>query len=299
MPTDHELFNLIKETYPLNPKAEFISNTDTKLKQLARNLDKKKRVKKWSLASVGMVFCIMAFSWFFFFSGKEIINNALSFLDQSQSAAPIHEKNPTVLIHHTHNRESFTSLINVDNPDLAHHKSKNITLVGDRLAKSLQKEQIFSLHHKTDGIGLLNEMNLEYFQAYQVSREPLKKALDKNKSNMMVFDIHRSSGPRMDTTVELNRKKYAKISFINSKSSEKFEENNAFAKLLHQKIEKKYPGISRGVFVKSQERQSTYNQDLMGQSVLINIGGVENTLEEEYRTADILAEVIGEVMMEL
>ncbi|MCP3739318.1 stage II sporulation protein P [Rossellomorea sp. BNER] len=299
MPTDHELFNLIKETYPLVPKDEFISNTDTKLKQMARNLDKKRKAKKWSIASAGMIFCIMAFSWVFFFNGKETINNTLSSINQNQSAAPIYEKAPTILINHSHNRESFTSLINVDDPDLAHHKSKNITLVGERLAKSLEEEQIYSFHNKTDIIGLLNEREMEYFQAYQVARGPLTKVLEENKGIKMILDIHRDSSSREVTTVELNGKKYAKIAFVNSKSSEKFKENNAFAKLLHQKLEKKYPGLSRGVIVKSQEKQSTYNHDLLGQSVLINIGGVENTLEEEYRTADILANVIGEVMGEM
>ena len=50
--------------------------------------------------------------------------------------------------------------------------------------------------------------------------------------------------------------------------------------------------------MQSNEIKETYNQDIIGESVLLNIGGVENTLEEEYRTVDVLAEVIREIIVE-
>ena len=41
-----------------------------------------------------------------------------------------------------------------------------------------------------------------------------------------------------------------------------------------------------------------YNQSLAEDNVLIEVGGVDNTLEESYRTADALAEVISEIYWE-
>lgn len=41
-----------------------------------------------------------------------------------------------------------------------------------------------------------------------------------------------------------------------------------------------------------------YNQSLATDSALIEIGGIENTLEESYRTVDALAEVVSEIYFE-
>ena len=47
---------------------------------------------------------------------------------------------------------------------------------------------------------------------------------------------------------------------------------------------------------KGERPANTYNQDLHGNSLLLNIGGSENNLEETYRTADIFAEVIKDTL---
>ncbi len=47
-----------------------------------------------------------------------------------------------------------------------------------------------------------------------------------------------------------------------------------FAELLHKKVEEKYPGLSRGITIKSNENKETYNQDSIDKSVLLNIRGV-------------------------
>ncbi|MEH7014327.1 stage II sporulation protein P, partial [Neobacillus niacini] len=45
--------------------------------------------------------------------------------------------------------------------------------------------------------------------------------------------------------------------------------------------------LSRGVFVKDNPpNQNNYNQDLFGESVLLEIGGPENTLDEEMDSHD-------------
>jgi stage II sporulation protein P len=41
-----------------------------------------------------------------------------------------------------------------------------------------------------------------------------------------------------------------------------------------------------------------YNQSVAPDSVLIEIGGVDNTLKECYRTADVLAKIIAELYWE-
>ena len=60
-------------------------------------------------------------------------------------------------------------------------------------------------------------------------------------------------------------------------------------------MEEKYPGLSRGIIKhNSSGNNSVYNQDLSNKAMLIEIGGVDNTFEEMYLTADAFADVFSE-----
>lgn len=206
------------------------------------------------------------------------------------------EQKPLVFIYHTHNQESFMPEINVKEPQEAYHNTQNITLIGDKLRQELKERDINNIHDNRDIMGITEKRDLSFAQSYQVSRESLQEAIENNKNIKMVFDIHRDSQKRSATTLKIGEKEYARVSFVISNSNENFERNKKFAELLHKKIEEKYPGLSRGINLQSNESKETYNQDIIDESVLLNIGGVENTLEEEYRTVDVLAEVIKEVI---
>ena len=66
-------------------------------------------------------------------------------------------------------------------------------------------------------------------------------------------------------------------------------------KSLNDKLEKKYPGISRGVFLKSySDGNGIYNQDISKNAMLLEVGGVDNSLEELQRTIDAFSEVLAE-----
>ncbi len=62
-------------------------------------------------------------------------------------------------------------------------------------------------------------------------------------------------------------------------------------------MEAKFPGISKGIHAKSGEGNGVYNQNFSPNSVLVEVGGVDNSLEECYRTADALAAAIAEVIL--
>jgi stage II sporulation protein P len=302
MQTDKELFDLIKEAHPLHPREEFVSATSTKLRQTARKLNRNRRIKLFSFASSSIALCAIAISWFFFYGGKDVISSNHNTLQERNSATTtVNNQDPLVYIYQSHDSESFFSELNMKVPaDQAFHDSKNITLVGERLSQSLKKAGISSVHDETPVMQILKERNLPFNESYKVSREPLKDAIEKNKSIKMVFDLHRDSQKRSVTTTKIDGIEYAKIAFIVSGTSSNYEENVKFATLLHNKIQKEYPNsLSRGVLVKNNRpNQNTYNQDFLDHSVLVEIGGVENTLEEEYRTADILSEMIKEIISE-
>ena len=84
MHTDKEIIEFIKDSYPLEPRKEFVANTENKLKQKARGINRRMMVKRASFRYSGLVLCVIALSWFFLFSGKEAINNTItSFVERN------------------------------------------------------------------------------------------------------------------------------------------------------------------------------------------------------------------------
>lgn len=301
MQTDKDLFDLIKEAYPLNPSEEFVSTTSHKLKQTARKINRRRRINQFSVASTSIAICAIAISWFFFYGGKNVILNNHNTVQERNPASITTEnsQDPLVYIYQTHNLESFFTESKTNDPNEAFHDTKNITLVGERLSEALKNRGINSIHDKTNIMAILKEKSLPFSESYNVSREPLAEALANNKTIQMVFDIHRDSRKRSETTINLDGKDYSRVTFIVSRKSVNYEVNLKFAKLLHSVFEEKFPNLSWGVIVKDEApNQNTYNQDLFGDSVLLEIGGPENTLEEEYRTVDALSEVIKEILTE-
>ena len=122
--------------------------------------------------------------------------------------------------------------------------------------------------------------------------------MSSNKSLKFLFDIHRDSQKRKLTTATIEGKAYAQVFFIIGKSNPNWKQNTEFADQIHEKLEGSYPGLSRGIYGKSSNggrNNGEYNQSLSEDSVLIEIGGIDNTLEECYRTADALAGVIADL----
>ena len=294
MQNDKELFNMIKKAYPQNPSKEFIAKTENKLRRKARSMKSRRTVGKASAIYSGVLLFTLAFSWLFLFSGKEVIKNILSNHGEESLSSAADKNIPLVFIYQSHNQEAY----NVKSSNEAYHETDNVTMVGKQLSKALEGKNIFAIHDDTDIFAVLEERNLTFNDSYNVSREKLQEILKKHTSIEMVLDIHRDSQERKFTTVNINGKDYAKIGLVVSKSSGHYEENREFANNLHQKLEKLYPGISRGVIVKGENPRNTYNQEIQKQSVLLDIGGIENTMEEAFRATDALAEAIKEIVQE-
>jgi stage II sporulation protein P len=201
-----------------------------------------------------------------------------------------------VEIYHSHNRESYLPYLKgVTDPDLAYHSKINITKLGERMVEDLADKGIGSSLDKTDIMGNLNNKGLNYAKSYQESRKSVQTALANNKDLEYIIDIHRDSKRKKHTTINIKGKDYAKIAFVVGGNNPNFEKNAALANKLHKALEKKYPGISRGVMKQGGAGQNgVYNQDLSGNAMLIEVGGVDNTFEEMYLTVDAFTEVFSE-----
>lgn len=201
-----------------------------------------------------------------------------------------------VEIYHSHNRESYLPYLKgVTDPDLAYHSKINITKLGERMVEDLADKGIGSSLDKTDIMGNLNNKGLNYAKSYQESRKSVQTALANNKDLEYLIDIHRDSKRKKHTTITIRGKEYAKIAFVIGGNNPNYEKNAALANKLHKALEKKYPGISRGVMKQGgSSHNGVYNQDLSGNSMLIEVGGVDNTFEEMYMTVDAFTEVFSE-----
>ncbi len=78
MHTDKEIIKFIKDIYPSDPRKEFVVNTEDKLKQKARGINRRMMVKRASFSYGGLALCVIAMSWFFLFNGKEAVNNTIN-----------------------------------------------------------------------------------------------------------------------------------------------------------------------------------------------------------------------------
>jgi len=201
-----------------------------------------------------------------------------------------------VFIYHSHNRESWLPELKAGTKDPNDGKI-NVTLVGKRLAQQLEAKGVGAVQSSKDYAGTVKAFNWNH--SYKYSLQTVRQALAGNKSLRFFFDIHRDSQRRGKTTATIRGKDYAQVYFIIGHKNPNWKQNEAFAARIHEKLEKDYPGLSRGIWGKTAANgNGEYNQSISPDSVLIEIGGIENTLQECYRTADVLADAIAELYWE-
>ncbi|MCZ8511145.1 stage II sporulation protein P [Paenibacillus filicis] len=201
-------------------------------------------------------------------------------------------------IYQSHNQESYLpELPGVKDPDKAYDAKENVTMVGLRLAQSLEKEGIGSVHSDKNYPAI--EKGFNYYYSYKYSLKTLQEASAGHPDLKYYLDIHRDSQRRDKTTASINGLDYAQIYFIIGGKNPSWEQNYEFAKQIHEAVESKFPGISKGIHAKNAEGNGVYNQNFSPNSVLIEIGGVDNSMEECYRTADALAVAISEVIQKV
>lgn len=213
--------------------------------------------------------------------------------DGAAAETPPADKEPVVFIYHSHNRESWLPELGEDakNPESG---EINITLVGRRLAERLEEKGVGTLHSNVDYMTAIEDYRWEL--SYKYSKNTVVEAMSRHEGLTYLFDIHRDSQPRGYTTATIDGKAYAQVYFIIGKGNPDWRENESFAARIHGRLEERYPGISRGIWGKdASSGNGEYNQSLSPNSLVIEIGGIENTLEECYRTADALAEIIAEL----
>ncbi|CAG7636850.1 hypothetical protein PAESOLCIP111_03790 [Paenibacillus solanacearum] len=203
-----------------------------------------------------------------------------------------------VFIYHTHNRESWKNVArqtagsSIDDPET------NISLVGKQLGHLLQQKGVPTLASNDDIAQKLQEQKRSYSESYAESRKSVDVAVKANPSLAYFIDIHRDSDvPRSTTTAAVGGKSYARILFVVGTNHPDYMKNKKLAEALSARLDKKYPGLSRGVLLKgAKEGNGEYNQSVSPGSLLLEVGGANNTLQESLLAADAFADVFADYL---
>lgn len=206
---------------------------------------------------------------------------------------------PQVLIMHTHTTESYmpfngdaydktTSFRSTDN-------SKNMSVVGNHIAEQLEAA----------GIGVLHDVTQHdypsYNGSYDRSRVTVQKYLEQYPSIKVVLDIHRDAIVSGDTVTapvaEIDGRTAAQVMIISgcengTMNYPDYMKNLSFSAALQNQMEGDYPGLTRPVLFDYR----FYNQNLTTGSILIEVGGHGNTLEQASYSGDLIGKALGELL---
>ena len=105
------------------------------------------------------------------------------------------------------------------------------------------------------------------------------------------IDIHRDSIKRKASLYTKNGVNYARILFVVSIKHKNYKSNLEFVNSINNIIERDYKGLSRGLYKRS---DVIFNQDVSPRAILIEVGGVDNTIDEINNTLEVIAQVINE-----
>lgn len=210
-------------------------------------------------------------------------------------------KDPSVLIYHTHSYESylpelgFTDAPNADKA-ISSDPTKNIINVGNRFAEVLGDHEIIADVDQTNVNAYMLERDMKNY--YVASRQIVTKQMESQDYDL-ILDFHRDSVRAEHTVATINNERYARILFVVGTAHPNADAQRKAAIELNERIEEQYPGLSRGVFEKDKSQgNGIYNQDLADTAMLIEFGGVDNTMEESLRSAEVVANILADYYKE-
>lgn len=228
--------------------------------------------------------------------------------DQSAQLYLYGSGEPLIAIVHTHTSESFlpavTALATARDPGVdtstleafTTDSSANMLRVGEELARYLATAH---------GIPVVQSRRVHDAQsdgfrlgAYERSLETMTEIVRRHPSIKIMIDLHRDAPSHDRTTADINGVSTATVCVIVGTSkllpNPNAQANYDFARRLVSTMEADFRGLSRGIMVQDER----YNQHVMERTMLLEIGGQENTLEEEFASVHDLGDVLAQIVAE-
>lgn len=224
--------------------------------------------------------------------GKDRLN-AKELLGKDMTLKKTKGDAPQILIYHTHSQEGYKDSVAGD-------PSTTVVGLGDYLTKLLQEKYGYKVLHHTGEYDVGDRDH-----AYTNAAPALEKLLKENPSIQVVIDLHRDGVAESTHLVtKIGGKPTAQIMFFNGLSyttkignvswlpNSYIEDNLAFSFQLQLAAAEYYPGLARRIYLKGYR----YNMHYRPQSLLVEVGAQNNTLEEAMNAMEPLSEILHQVL---
>ena len=199
---------------------------------------------------------------------------------------------PTIYLYNTHDTEEYKAT------SFAEYSVMPTVKLADYILKEeLEKNNFNVLIEEQTISSIRSSLGLNYAGSYQASRVLMEQAKKTYPSLIYFIDLHRDSLTHDKTTLTYNDKNYAKVMFLVGLENPNYSGNLEFSTKISELINSKVPNLSKGIYEKEGPGvNGIYNQDFSNRTILIEIGGPENTIDEVYETLLVLSEVLTEVI---
>jgi len=202
--------------------------------------------------------------------------------------------NPIVYLYNSHQLENYSNY-NLE----IYGITPNVLMVSYLLKEKLNNNNIMTIVEDTDLTEFLALNKWSYSQSYRASRIFMLDKQNEYPSIKYFIDIHRDSVKKDVSTVKIKGREYAKILFVVGLEHKNYKKNLNLANNINKLFEELYPGLSRGVLKKEGVNvDGIYNQDISSNTMLIEVGGYENNINQVMNTvnaiSDVLTKYIGE-----
>ncbi len=201
-------------------------------------------------------------------------------------------KEPIVYIYSTHQGEGYGGGVFAE-----HDITPTVMMASYRLREELNKKGIPTLVETTSISDIIKTNGWDYNSTYRVSRMLMENAKASHPTLEYFIDFHRDAIPYQSSIIEYNEKVYAKIMFVIGTDHENSQENINLATQISDLLNKRVPGISRGLYyIGNREVNGVYNQDFSPKALLFEVGANYNKISEVNNTVMVLADALKEVI---
>lgn len=201
--------------------------------------------------------------------------------EESPMGVNFSSEKPLVLVYHTHTTESF---LPESGEAFTDNLEQTVVVLGAYLAEVLGRDFRIPVLHVRE----IFDIPRRY--GYEKAGPRIQQILEENPQIQVVLDVHRDGVPRKITTTSMKGQETGRILFVVGSRHQTWPDNLRYALFLHEILEERYHGLSRGI----RQQSYSYNQHLHSRSIIVEIGGHENSLEEVKRAIPFLAEAIAE-----
>ena len=228
---------------------------------------------------------------------KLLNKNYSKYIEKTSSEKEVYnteKESPIIYIYNTHQSEEYA-------PSSYAEFSINPTVImNDYILEDIFNKNGYSTLVEERSIKeILNQNNWKYANSYKASRIFLEDIIIKQPTLKYFIDVHRDSLKRDKTTTTIDGKDYAKIIFLIGTENENYQANLTLTEKINNKLNEHYPGLSKGIYKKGGPGvNGVYNQDFSPNTILVEMGGYENTTTEVLNTSIAFSKCFLEVINE-